>query len=219
MDTSTNGTAELGRHPDMSSVEQVEGTVESVTATGIRVGGCWYEYTDWPAQQRPAVGDRVRIVYRVDRRVQTVTRLAGAPARAGRQSAAPSGTRDASAATGTRAANGRSSERAPAAVKRDSLPAGRVPVRPDARRNTITGVVAAYNERGIKVGELWYNYSRLTPIPEAVRARITRGASVILTIESGQWLTDVQLVEGPTGPASVETEASGGKEGWDERYL
>ncbi|MDZ7344777.1 MAG: hypothetical protein ONA90_09740, partial [candidate division KSB1 bacterium] len=62
-------------------------------------------------------------------------------------------------------------------------------------RQTISGIIAAANSRGLKLehSQTWYNYSSFTPLPSDIVSRLTKGIPVSLTIDNGRWIAAAQI--------------------------
>jgi hypothetical protein len=62
--------------------------------------------------------------------------------------------------------------------------------------NTVEGVVAAVNERGIRIGEDWFNVSKFKPIPDLP----ARGTRVRITVDLKGFLSTISVLEQPATP-------------------
>lgn len=92
-------------------------------------------------------------------------------------------------------------------------------------RQTVKGVIAARNARGVRIGEMWYNFSRFTPLSEAIQSRLVRGAQAALEIENGQWIVAAVIGNGAGDKAASadkqDKQMAHGQveEQWDDTYL
>lgn len=207
-----------------SALERIEGRIESVTDTGLRLSGRWYEYPRGWAGQRPAVGQAVRLHYRTRLVMQTIEPIdesgnrATPPARSvshpSSALSSPPGSRPSSALSSSP-----SSSRAARANGTGRTETGRPRTETTGNRTVVRGTIEAANDRGLKLNGSWYNFSRLTPLADDVRAALVRGATVRLTVENNRWIAEAVVeAEEAEAPAPV-----GGDEypegGYDESYL
>lgn len=84
------------------------------------------------------------------------------------------------------------------------------------QRQRLAGVVAASNDRGVKLGETWYNYSRFTPLPASLRARLVPGARVVLEVDGRRWIAGAVIETG--GPAVPGLREDGREDLADEEW-
>lgn len=59
--------------------------------------------------------------------------------------------------------------------------------------NTVEGIVASVNERGIRIGEDWFNVSKFKPMPDLP----ARGARVRITVDLKGFLSTISVLEQP----------------------
>jgi hypothetical protein len=195
-----------------SALERIEGRIESVTDTGLRLSGRWYEYPRGWAGQRPAVGQAVRLHYRTRFVMQTIEPIDESGNRAtppARSVSHPSSALSSSP----------SSSRAARANGTGRTETGRPRTETTGNRTVVRGTIEAANDRGIKLDGAWYNFSRVTPLADDVRAALVRGATVRLTVENNRWIAEAVVeAEEAEAPALM-----GGDEypegGYDESYL
>ncbi|WP_447859677.1 hypothetical protein [Nitrospira calida] len=155
------------------------GRVDAVTPQACRVNGIWHAYPRGWSGWRPAVGQAVRVEARLVWLIERMEPISDA------------------LSSGSAAKPG--APRPPQASSANVA----------GQRQRVSGVVAASNERGVKLGETWYNYSRFTPVPESVRARIVPGARVSLEVDRQRWITEAVIdAEGPGDPGVEE-------DGWE----
>lgn len=93
-------------------------------------------------------------------------------------------------------------------------------------RKTVTGVIAACNDRGVRIGETWYNFSRFTPLPEEMRMQLAKGTHVRLEIDNHRWIAGATIGAetgggaGSAGGRTSERQPDGeAEQGWDDSYL
>ncbi len=173
----------------------VTGRVDAVAPQACRVNGIWHAYPRGWAGRRPAVGQVVRVEARLAWIIERVEPVPEAPSSGSATQPAPARLPQAAPPNGIRSRTAASASASPANAV--------------GQRQQVSGVVAASNERGVKLGDTWYNYSRVTPVPEPVRARLMPGVRVSLEVDRRRWIAGMVIeAEGPGDPAAEE-------EGWD----
>lgn len=170
----------------------VSGVVDSISSNGsLLIRGQWYELPSSWRGLHPSVGQSVTVRYqRVILDIQP-------------SKASSSSTRNSTTSPSTYK-SGQARRAAPAKPASSNTPPSK-----QAAAQTISGVIDAVNARGLKIHQTWYNYSSLTPVPPDIRAKLTKGASVSLTIENGRWIASVKINH-ENSTADVEE--------WSEEY-
>ncbi len=185
----------------VSSLEMVEGRVESVTQTGVRIDGRWYEFQSGWSGRRPATGEQVQVRYRTKRLVEMLTVTSS------QQRPTPS--------NGGAMPSSTASRGAPTSLSSNAKPSSAAASR---ERETIRGRVEALNERGLRVGQTWYNFSRYTPVPEDRKAKLVKGCEVRLLVENGRWIVELDVLATENG-AEASADWEHAEEEADESYL
>lgn len=165
---------------------KVTGTVDSVSSSGaLLVRGRWYEFPMSWKGVRPSAGQTVTVHYKVQRvifDIQLTQKTTSPP-------------------PDSASSRKQTPQFVPMNASKASPPTNRShqghhqPRSSNGFRQTVSGIIAAVNARGLKLehSQTWYNYSSFTPLPSDIVSRFAKGIPVSLTIDNGRWIAAAQI--------------------------